>query len=71
MGFFSLSILLIQINSASLTPNGPLRQTSFTYQILNMDDFSLLAGLLGYVDSTEEVERNSLHAERGNGRSEK
>ena len=36
-----------------------------------MDDFSLLAGLLGYVDSTEEVEPNSLHAEEGIGKKEK
>ena len=33
-----------------------------------MDDFSLLAGLLGYVDSTEEVEPNSLHAQEGIGK---
>ena len=30
-----------------------------------MDGFSLLNGSLGYVDSTQEVEWNSLHAERG------
>ena len=36
-----------------------------------MDDFSLLAGLLGYVDSTEEVEPNSLHAQEGIGKERK
>ena len=29
-----------------------------------MDDFSVLAGSLGYVDSTQEVEWNSLHAQK-------
>ena len=33
-----------------------------------MDGFSLLNGSLGYVDSTQEVEWNSLHAERGIGK---
>jgi hypothetical protein len=30
-----------------------------------MDGFSVLDGSLGYVDSTQEVEWNSLHAQRG------
>ena len=46
----------------SLTPNKPLIHTSFTYTKLNMDDFSILTGLLGYLDSTQEVELKSLHA---------
>ena len=34
-----------------------------------MDDFSVLAGPLGYVvDSTQEVEWNSLRAQRGIGK---
>jgi hypothetical protein len=28
-----------------------------------MDDFSILTGLLGYLDSTQEVELKSLHAQ--------
>ena len=48
-----------------LTPNRPLVQTSFTYPKLNMDGFSLLSASLGYEDSSQEVEWNSLHAERG------
>jgi hypothetical protein len=28
-----------------------------------MDDFSILTGLLGYLDSTQEVELESLHAQ--------
>ena len=28
-----------------------------------MDDFSVLTGLLGYLDSTQEVELKSLHAQ--------
>jgi len=35
-----------------LTPNTTLVHTSFTYSKLNMDDFSVLTGLLGYLDST-------------------
>ena len=46
-----------------LTPNTPLIHTSFTYSKLNMDDFSILTGLLGYLDSTQEVELKSLHAQ--------
>jgi hypothetical protein len=46
-----------------LTPNTPLIHTSFTYSKLNMDNFSTLTGLLGYLDSTQEVELKSLHAE--------
>ena len=49
--------------AAHLTPNSPLRQTCFTYPKLNMDGFSLLAGPLWYGDSTQEKERNSLHAQ--------
>ena len=51
-----------------LTPNRPLIQTSFTYPKLNMDNFSGPGGPLGYGDSTQEVEWNSLHAERGIGK---
>ena len=40
----------------------PLVHTSFTYLKLNMDGFSLLDGSLGYVDSTQEVEWNSINA---------
>ena len=43
-------------------------RTSFTYPKLNMDDFSVLDGPLGYVDSTGEVKWNSLHAGRGIGK---
>ena len=46
-----------------LTPNTPLIHTSFTCSKLNMDDFSVLAGPLEYVDSTQEVEWNSLHVQ--------
>ena len=46
-----------------LTPNRPVAHTSFTYRKLNMDVFSVLDGSLGYVDSTQEVEWNSLHAQ--------
>jgi hypothetical protein len=46
-----------------LTPNMPLIHTSFTYSKLNMDDFSILTGLLGYLDSTQEVELKFLHAQ--------
>ena len=35
-----------------------------------MDGFSLLSASLGYVDSSQEVEWNSLHAERGIGKGE-
>jgi hypothetical protein len=34
-----------------LTPNTPLIYTSFAYSKLNMDKFSILTGLLGYLDS--------------------
>ena len=37
--------------------------TSFTYRKLNMDIFSVLNGSLGYLDSTQEVEWNSLYAQ--------
>ena len=46
-----------------LTPNMPLIHTSFRCSKLNMDDFSVLTGLLGYLDSTQEVELKSLHAQ--------
>ena len=39
-----------------LTPNRPLVHTSFTYPKLNMDDFSVLAGLLEFVDRIKDVE---------------
>ena len=41
------------------TPNTPLIHTSFTYSKLNMDDFFVLTGLLGYL----EVELKSLHVQ--------
>ena len=47
----------------SLTPNKTLTHTSFTYRKLNMDSFSVPNGSLGYLDSTQEVEWNSLHAQ--------
>ena len=46
-----------------LTPNRPLVHTSFTYRKLNLGSFSVLACSLSYVDSPQEVERNSVHAE--------
>jgi hypothetical protein len=46
-----------------LTPNTPLIHASFTYSKLNMDDFSILTGLLGYLDSTQKVELKSLHVQ--------
>ena len=49
--------------TAHLTPNRPVAHTSFTYRKLNMDVFSVLNGSLGYVDSTQEVKWNSLHAQ--------
>ena len=52
----------------SLTPNTLLRQTCFTYPILNMGDFSALYGPLGCIDSTQKVKGNSLHAEEGIGK---
>ena len=42
-------------NACELTPN--------TYSKLNMDDVSVLTGLLEYLDSTQEVELKSLHAQ--------
>ena len=39
-----------QTHIFELTPNTPLIHTSFTYSKLNMDDFSVLTGLLGYLD---------------------
>ena len=47
----------------SLTPNRPLAHTSFTYRKLNMDDFSVLNGFLGYVDSTQKIFLKFLHAQ--------
>ena len=46
-----------------LTPNTPLIQTFFTYSKLNMEDFSALTSLLGYLDCTHKVELKSLHAQ--------
>ena len=37
--------------------------TSFTCSKLNVDDFSVLSGPLQYVDSKQEVELKSLHAQ--------
>jgi hypothetical protein len=33
------------------------------YSMLNMGDFSVLTGLLGYLDSTQKLKWNSLHAQ--------
>ena len=49
--------------NTSLIPNKPLIHALFTYSKLNMDDFSVLTGRLGYPDSTQEVELKSLHAQ--------
>jgi hypothetical protein len=38
-----------------LTPNMPLIHTSFTYSKLNMYDFSILAGPLGYVEIVDSI----------------
>ena len=46
-----------------LTPNTPLIQLWCARSKLNMDDFSVLKGLLGYLDSTQEVELKSPHAQ--------
>ena len=58
-------IVLVRKNQLlnKLTPNTLLIHTSFTYSKLNMDNFSILTGLLGYLDSTQEVELRSLHAQ--------
>ena len=40
------------------------------YPKLNIDGFFDLNGSLGYEDSTQEVEWNSLHVQRGIGKSE-
>ena len=42
----------------------PLIHTLFTCSKLNMDDFFVPAGPLGYVDNTQEVEWNSLTAQK-------
>jgi hypothetical protein len=55
---------LFLIKYVLTTPNTPLIHTSFTYSKLNMDDFSVLAGPLEYVDSTQEVEWNSFYAQK-------
>ena len=55
--------LLHENKNATLTPNTPLIQASFTYSKWNMNDFSILTGLLGYLDGTQEVELKSLHAQ--------
>ena len=52
----------LQSSLKLLTPNTLLRQTCFTYPILNMGDFSALYGPLGCIDSTQKVKGNSLHA---------
>ena len=52
MVIFCLNLLY----QGHLTPNTPLIHTSFTYSKLNMDNFSVPAGPLAYVDSTQEVE---------------
>ena len=46
-----------------LTPNRPVAHTSFTYRKLNMDDFSVLYGFLGYLDSTQKIFLKFLHAQ--------
>ena len=51
-----------------LTPNRPVIHTCFTYPKLNMDDFSDPSDCLGCVDSTAEVEWNSIHAQKGIGK---
>ena len=53
-----------------LTPNRPLVHTSFMYPKLNIDGFFDLNGSLEYEDSTQEVEWNSLHVQRGIGKAE-
>ena len=52
----------IRVIVTDITPNRPLAHTSFTYRKLNLDGFSVLNVFLGYVDSTQEVEWNSLRA---------
>ena len=59
-----LNFLYDNKKASSTGPDTPLIHTSFTYSKLNMDDYSVLAGPLGYVDSTQEVEWNSLHAQK-------
>ena len=44
-------------------PNTQLIHASLMCSKLNMNDFSVLAGPLLCVDSTQEVEWNSLHAQ--------
>ena len=46
-----------------LTPDRPLAHTSFTYQKLNMDGFSVRNGFLGYPDSTQKIFLKFLHAQ--------
>ena len=55
--------LLEKVRETNLTPNTPLIHTLFTCSKLNVDDFSVLACPLGYVDSTQEVEWNYLHSQ--------
>jgi hypothetical protein len=45
-----------QLCQYPLTPNTPLIHTLFTFSKLNMDDFSVPAGPLGYVDNMHEVD---------------
>ena len=40
-----------------------MTHTSFTYQKLNMDCFSVLNGFLGYPDSTQKIFLKFLHAQ--------
>ena len=49
------------LNFKYLALNTPLIHTLFTYSKLNMDDFSVLTGLLGSLDSAQEEELKSLH----------
>ena len=52
------------MSTPTFTPKTSLIHASFTCSKLNMDDFSVLAGPLGYVDSTQEVEWNSFHSQK-------
>ena len=52
-------------NALVLTPNTPHIHISYFVYVfkLNMNDFSVLTGFLGYLDSTQEIEWKSLHAQ--------
>ena len=56
-------LVKVDFTTYTLTPNTALIHTSFTYSKLNIDDFSVLTGFLGYLDSTQEVELKSLHVQ--------